>query len=630
MGKNNVTPLSGANFTPEMGEYNTLQPFRHWCQKVLPLVYDDSLSYYELLCKVVDYLNKTMEAVETLHFDVTNLNKAFNKLQSYVNNYFANLDVQDEINNKLDEMVKDGTLDTLLSGYLQVVNNISVNELILGTFLVSNDYLPSCCVMVNDYIYILSAPSVSYAKKNKTNVGKLDVFNFKTNKYLSSLSKEIVVGHANSVCFDGTNFYVAPVFDYTTGEELSANCIYKYDANFNNREVIASTDTNILGVSFDKEVYAYGYDNNIYVVNGTTLTKKWSVSVPDNAVYNQDFCMKNGVCYLSTPSGLVTKFIRLDGGYVPKVTNVMNYVDAEFSRYLGESEGMEFNSSGHLLHVRYTELGNFKLGFVCEIPANVPMYAIVSPSYTASNNTFTVSNEYRTTFKKYKANCMSVSEIQASVEKPNRINIPSDYTESGCVIRNSAIINTEDDATFSFSNMLIYGCMITFGKGKYKLLSATPITASRGTLLNFAYSAAFTTEQSMITITIDDNTTPIFMSSNFVGCANTVRIGGTVIKDDGLYSGSSFFGALKEHNIVTNPSGIASNTYHDFTVTYSKTFRSDPMLSVMLYSSSSNAKCGSLSVAVVKADKTGFTARVFNASDTTLIPAIIYFAVDIL
>ena len=45
---------------------NDLRPFRFWCQKVLPLVYDDSLSYYELLCKVVDYLNKTMEIVNKL------------------------------------------------------------------------------------------------------------------------------------------------------------------------------------------------------------------------------------------------------------------------------------------------------------------------------------------------------------------------------------------------------------------------------------------------------------------------------------------------------------------------------------------------------------------------------------
>lgn len=35
--------------------------FRFWCQKILPAVYDDSLSYYELLCKVIDKLNELIE-----------------------------------------------------------------------------------------------------------------------------------------------------------------------------------------------------------------------------------------------------------------------------------------------------------------------------------------------------------------------------------------------------------------------------------------------------------------------------------------------------------------------------------------------------------------------------------------
>ena len=40
--------------------------FRFWCQKVLPLVYDQSLSYYEVLCKVVEYVNGIKEDFETL------------------------------------------------------------------------------------------------------------------------------------------------------------------------------------------------------------------------------------------------------------------------------------------------------------------------------------------------------------------------------------------------------------------------------------------------------------------------------------------------------------------------------------------------------------------------------------
>lgn len=42
-----------------MGEIGA---FRFWCQKVLPAVYDDSLSYYELLAKVIEKLNEVIDA----------------------------------------------------------------------------------------------------------------------------------------------------------------------------------------------------------------------------------------------------------------------------------------------------------------------------------------------------------------------------------------------------------------------------------------------------------------------------------------------------------------------------------------------------------------------------------------
>lgn len=96
---------------------NDLRPFRFWCQKVLPLVYDDSLSYYELLCKVVDYLNKTMENVNKLSENFDELQSAFNTLKTFVDNYFKNLDVQEEINKKLDEMAKSGELTLILQKY---------------------------------------------------------------------------------------------------------------------------------------------------------------------------------------------------------------------------------------------------------------------------------------------------------------------------------------------------------------------------------------------------------------------------------------------------------------------------------------------------------------------------------
>lgn len=105
--------------------YTPLKPFKFWCQTVLPTVYDDSLSYYELLCKVVEYLNTMAENVEVLHDDVEDYKSKFNELKSYVDSYFDNLDVQEEINAKLDEMATNGVLAEILNNiYMSGILNV--------------------------------------------------------------------------------------------------------------------------------------------------------------------------------------------------------------------------------------------------------------------------------------------------------------------------------------------------------------------------------------------------------------------------------------------------------------------------------------------------------------------------
>ena len=45
---------------------SNLSPFRFWCRKVLPLVYDDNLSIHELLCKMVEYINSLIKDSQEL------------------------------------------------------------------------------------------------------------------------------------------------------------------------------------------------------------------------------------------------------------------------------------------------------------------------------------------------------------------------------------------------------------------------------------------------------------------------------------------------------------------------------------------------------------------------------------
>lgn len=98
---------------------NHLEPFKFWCQKVLPNVYDDSLSYYEYLCKLNEYLNEVIGQINTLTDNMedyeADLTATWLETKEYIDNYFNNLDVQQEINNKLDAMAESGELSTLLS-----------------------------------------------------------------------------------------------------------------------------------------------------------------------------------------------------------------------------------------------------------------------------------------------------------------------------------------------------------------------------------------------------------------------------------------------------------------------------------------------------------------------------------
>lgn len=95
----------------------TSAPFMFWCQKVLPLVYDDSLSYYEVLCKLVTYVNGLRDDVIKLGEDVSELNKLYNELAKLLDEYF-NRGVQDSVNKKLDEMASNGYFDDILAKYI--------------------------------------------------------------------------------------------------------------------------------------------------------------------------------------------------------------------------------------------------------------------------------------------------------------------------------------------------------------------------------------------------------------------------------------------------------------------------------------------------------------------------------
>ena len=65
----------------------SLNKFRFWAHYVIPLVYDDSLSYYEVLCKVVEYINHLIENEEILASEIDELKKDLAEVQKFIDNF---------------------------------------------------------------------------------------------------------------------------------------------------------------------------------------------------------------------------------------------------------------------------------------------------------------------------------------------------------------------------------------------------------------------------------------------------------------------------------------------------------------------------------------------------------------
>lgn len=83
--------------------------------------------------------NKVLKEWADMQKSFTNLNQAFNDLHDYVHNYFKNLNVQKEIDNKLDAMAKDGSLYEIIRKYTDTIVNeqnekITVLENRMNTF----------------------------------------------------------------------------------------------------------------------------------------------------------------------------------------------------------------------------------------------------------------------------------------------------------------------------------------------------------------------------------------------------------------------------------------------------------------------------------------------------------------
>lgn len=93
-----------------------ITPFQFYCQHVLPLVYDQSLSYYEVLCKLQYKLNEVIESQN-------NLNDSFQNLLNWVNTQ-----LESYAKEQLEKWKDNGTLESIINQEIFGKLNEQVNQ----------------------------------------------------------------------------------------------------------------------------------------------------------------------------------------------------------------------------------------------------------------------------------------------------------------------------------------------------------------------------------------------------------------------------------------------------------------------------------------------------------------------
>lgn len=364
-----------ADFTPTQKTIKDLRPFRFWCQKVLPTVYDDSLSYYELLTKVVNYLNENIDNVNTLNENVENLYNAYVLLQSYVNN-FVDSEVLPAVSDKIDEMAEDGTLTQLIMEYIDpyyvtpkmynavgdgVTDDTSAFETMFedaddkkvevivpyGSYKLTHDiFSDDSVVTINEGVYTDKKLIVS---KNISNSPKMaELYKSITITDLNDGGKWL-----NGGCYDSLRNRVVLGFsdDLNTGGYLTAIST-DFETVILNSEVEVNTHLNSLTYDpINDVIYTpnNGVVGGVYVIAPTTLAvvRNFTISGVDSVIRSIAYDETNHIYYVSYSNhvrAFDTNFNLIDGLSVDYTVNDLSDYTGEPVNSINRQSSVVFDS----------------------------------------------------------------------------------------------------------------------------------------------------------------------------------------------------------------------------------------------------------------------------------------------
>lgn len=242
--------------------------FTKYIAKTLPLAFDESMSYYECICALLEYLNETIVPdINNVNDGLSELQEFYLQLQEYVNTYFDNLDLQAEVNTKLDEMAEDGTLTHLIKTYVDPIQESFENNM--------NAELNAYKTSVNSSLTTMNT------KINNITSG--------TPIPVSDISQMVDTSRIYLLTSDGYWYYYNGS-EWTQGEVYQSTGIQASSVTYNSLET--TLKSSLEPISLDDTEYEYhlgyiGTDGTIYSSYSGTQSKFYiEVELSGNEIFS--------------------------------------------------------------------------------------------------------------------------------------------------------------------------------------------------------------------------------------------------------------------------------------------------------------------------------------------------------
>lgn len=196
------------------------------------------------------------------------LQEQYSELWTFVNDYFTNLDVQEEINNWMNQALEDGTLDNIVKPFIADPVTDWLNEHI------TNPSSPP----------IDTSLTIKGAAADSETVGDKLLYTLKSYGYKNVHGDNVSFVTRGTNLYNGGELFIGRI-NGTTGEirktstgYLTTNYIYIGDRG--NKNFLLAEKNNAL----NRNAYGF-YDANMDYISGQEATSTNAIAIPSNAVW---------------------------------------------------------------------------------------------------------------------------------------------------------------------------------------------------------------------------------------------------------------------------------------------------------------------------------------------------------